>query len=44
MLKHVFSVKTKPGFATHLYNLDAIRTTVYIVRVTYFLHQNAQAI
>lgn len=41
-LKYIFSIKTKPGFATHLYNLGAIRAAVYIVRA--FLHQNAQAI
>lgn len=36
MLKYIFSVKTKPGLATHPYNLDAIRAAVYFIRVTSF--------
>lgn len=36
MLKYFFHVRKKPGLATHLCNLDAIRTAVYIVRVKPF--------
>lgn len=36
ILKYIFSVKTKPGLATHLYNLEAIKTAIQTIRVTSF--------